>query len=108
MTTKFCRHIDILPGHDHHYSRLQKCIRWCNEGKLKDLSALLTDNWLRLYKKPNECTCTQLWFSQSKSLLIELKEFFLNREKSMNLILIPYACKAKHIRNSVKNNDREF
>lgn len=34
--------------------------------------------------------------------------FFLNREKSMNLILIPYACKAKHIRNSVKNNDREF
>lgn len=37
-----------------------------------------------------------------------LKEFFLNREKSMNLILIPYVCKAKHIRNSVKNNDREF
>lgn len=34
--------------------------------------------------------------------------FFLNREKSMNLILIPYACKVKHIRNSVKSNDREF
>lgn len=37
-----------------------------------------------------------------------IEGIFLNREKSMNLILIPYACKAKHIRNSVKNNDREF
>lgn len=38
----------------------------------------------------------------------KIEVIFLNREKSMNLILIPYACKAKHIRNSVKNNDREF
>lgn len=37
-----------------------------------------------------------------------IEGIFLNREKSMNLILIPYACKVKHIRNSVKNNDREF